>query len=202
MSSPNVPPATPSAATSGNVAPAADEEVVFYEGSPKLRGETRLLLTCSLIALVILGIGFVIGHFVFEGHWGRAWLPLLICLLLAIGVILLPSLLVKRNKYRISNYRIDHEQGLLSKRIDSIELWHVEDVRMDQSFFDRMLGVGTVSIHSNDRTNPVLPLRSLPEPRKIFDAIKQRVIAVKRQRGVLKIDGGGADLAPDAHHGS
>jgi hypothetical protein len=113
-------------------------------------------------------------------------------------VLFLPALLVKRNKYRISNYRIDLETGLLNKRIDTIELWHVDDVRLDLSVFDRILGVGTISVHSNDATTPVLALRSLPEPRKLFDQIKQRVIAVKRQRGVLKVDGGtiGHDPTP------
>jgi hypothetical protein len=33
-------------------------------------------------------------------------------------------------------------------------------------------------------------VRGLPKPRPIFDALKQRIIAVKRQRGVIKMDVG------------
>lgn len=172
--------------STSNVSPAPDVEVVFYEGSPKLRGELGLVFKCVASALIVLAIG--VALFAYTNAY--AWLSLLVGILVALLVLILPLLLVRKNRYKISNYRIDYEQGLFSKRIDTIELWHVDDVQMRQGVIDRMLGVGTINIHSNDATNPVLPLRSLPEPRKLYDAIKQRVIAVKRQRGVIKMDGG------------
>jgi membrane protein YdbS with pleckstrin-like domain len=172
----------------GNVAAAPDQETVFYEGAPKLRGEVGLLATCVAIAAVVLAIP-ILTHV--ARAEGAPWWLWLVGIVVALLVLVLPTLLVRKNRYRISNYRIDHEEGLLSKRIDTIELWHVDDVRMEQSVIDRMVGVGTIHIHSNDPTSPVLPLRSLPEPRKLLDAIKQRIIAVKRQRGVMKFDGGG-----------
>ena len=171
---------------SSNVSPAPDVEEIFYEGSPKLRGEIPLLFQCFLAAAVVAAIAVLLTMFVASFPWWGTAIGVVIALL----VLVLPILLVRKNRYRISNYRIDYEQGLLSKRIDTIELWHVDDVQMRQGVIDRMLGVGTINVHSNDATNPVLPLRSLPEPRKLYDAIKQRVIAVKRQRGVVKFDGG------------
>lgn len=185
----------------GNVAAAHDQETVFYEGSPKLRGEFGLLFKCVCAAAVLLAIP-IVAHLI--QHYAIWWLYL-IGVVAAIGVMVLPAILVRRDKYRISNYRIDHEEGLLSKRIDTIELWHVEDVDMEQSLMDRIFQVGTIHIHSSDPTSPVLALRSLPEPRKLLDAIKQRIIAVKRQRGVVKFDGGGphADAADvGIHHHS
>lgn len=169
-----------------NVSPSPDVEVVFYEGSPKLRGELALVFQCFVAAAVVIGIG--VGLFMFIENF--PWWGLAIAIVIGLLVLILPLLLVRKNRYKISNYRIDYEQGLISKRIDTIELWHVDDVQMRQGVIDRMLGVGTINIHSNDATNPILPLRSLPEPRKLYDAIKQRVIAVKRQRGVIKMDGG------------
>ena len=43
---------------------------------------------------------------------------------------------------------------------------------------------------SHDETTPKLELHGLPDPRVIFENLKQRVIAVKRQRGVIKMDVG------------
>jgi hypothetical protein len=43
---------------------------------------------------------------------------------------------------------------------------------------------------SNDKTTPQLVLHGLPKARPLFDALKQRIIAVKRQRGVIKMDVG------------
>ena len=175
----------------GNVSATQDQEVVFYEGSPKLRGESGLIAKCLIVALVLALIPFVLYYARSDNPDNSivTWTAV-ICGLLALLVLLLPMMLVRKNRYRISNYRIDHEQGLLSKRIDTIELWHVEDVRMNQGLLDRMLGVGTINVRSNDSTSPMLPLRSLPQPRQLYDTIKQRVIAVKRQRGVVKFSGG------------
>ena len=53
-----------------------------------------------------------------------------------------------------------------------------------------MLGVGTITVISHDDTTPRLQLKSLPKARPLFDQLKQRVIAVKRQRGVIKMDVG------------
>ena len=77
---------------------------------------------------------------------------------------------------------------MLAKRIDTLELWHVEDITFNQSMMDRLMRVGTITIISNDDTTPRLALHSVPNPRPLFEALKQRVIAVKRQRGVIKMD--------------
>ena len=63
---------------------------------------------------------------------------------------------------RVTNYRIDYERGLLSKNIDTLELWHVEDLRFHQSLVDRLLGVGNVTVISHDETMPHLVLRVCP----------------------------------------
>ena len=86
-------------------------------------------------------------------------------------------------------------RGILGKRIDTLELWHVEDIRFEQSFLDRILGVGNLMVVSHDDTTPKLMMHGLPDPRRLFETLKQRVIAVKRQRGVVKMDvGGHSDL--------
>jgi uncharacterized membrane protein YdbT with pleckstrin-like domain len=112
--------------------------------------------------------------------------------LLVIGVLLwiIPYLLTKSIRYRISNYRIDYERGLISKDISTLELWHVEDLSFHQSLLDRILNIGTIRVMSHDDSIPELRMRGLPDGRKIFEELKQRIIAVKRQSGVLKLDTG------------
>jgi len=118
------------------------------------------------------------------------WWVTLACVIIGILIMTIPWFLTKFIRYRISNYRIDYERGLLSKDIDTLELWHVEDINFHQSLLDRMLGVGTITVISHDDTTPRLQLKSLPKARPLFDQLKQRVIAVKRQRGVIKMDVG------------
>jgi membrane protein YdbS with pleckstrin-like domain len=161
--------------------PADDREEVYFHGSPMMRGELGKLLLLWLIAVAIAGAAV---------YFQPPWYVITGCIVVAIVIALVPWIMTKMHRYRISNYRIDFEHGLLSKRIDTLELWHVEDISFQQSLSDRMLGVGTITIVSHDRTTPRLELKSLPNPRPLFDSLKQRIIAVKRQRGVIKMDVG------------
>jgi membrane protein YdbS with pleckstrin-like domain len=162
--------------------PPDDTEVVYFEGSPQIRGELASMFGWWLLALAL--IAAAIGALVMAWSW---WI-VPICIVLAMTVIVIPIMLAKSTRYRITNYRIDLERGILSKSIDTLELWHVDDINLRQSLIERMLGVGTITIHSNDDTTPHLRLHSLPDPRPLFDSLKQRIISVKRQRGVLKMD--------------
>ena len=111
-------------------------------------------------------------------------------LVLAAAVMAIPIVQIRSVHYRINNYRIDYERGLFSKDIDTLELWHVEDLKFHQSLPDRVLRIGSIIVVSHDESTPRLLLRALPNPRPVFETLKQRIITVKRQRGVIKLDAG------------
>ena len=62
--------------------------------------------------------------------------------------------------------------------------------RKPHSIIDRIVNTGDITILSHDDTTPRLELFGVPNPRPLFENLKQRVIAVKRQRGVIKMDTG------------
>lgn len=165
--------------------PADDREEVYFQGSPRLRGEVVRVGTYWLIGLLML-VGGVALLFT-----GPKWLPWYVALVIALAGIVLgiwPVLVARTTRYRISNYRIDFERGIFSKRIDTLELWHVNDIDFRQSLLERILDVGRITVISGDDTTPALALRGIPQPRRVFESLKQRIIAVKRQRGVIKMD--------------
>jgi len=118
------------------------------------------------------------------------WWAYVAAVVVGIALFLVPWLRVKAIGYRITNYRIDYEKGLIGRTIDTLELWHIDDVRFRQSIWDRLVGVGNITVASDDESTPLLELRSLPNSKSLFETLKQRVIAVKRQRGVIKMDTG------------
>lgn len=168
--------------------PADDREIIYYEGSPLVRGELGRIFACALVAAGLIAAAIYL-------YWYRnppvipGW-AVPVMFLLAVGFLLVPYVLTRMRRYRISNYRIDFERGLLSKRIDTLELWHVDDISFQQGLLDRIFNVGQITVISDDKTTPRLEIEGLPNPRPIFDSLKQRVIAVKRQRGVIKMDVG------------
>jgi membrane protein YdbS with pleckstrin-like domain len=145
------------------------------------------MLLWDLAGLVLLAIPIANWvHF----HWDWPWWVGLF--LIAIGILLfcMPMLLRKTLRYRITNYRIDITTGVLSRNVETLELWHVEEPRLHQSFFNRLMGVGSITLTSHDANMPKMVLVGLPKPQELFRLIEQRVIAVKRQPGVMKVDAG------------
>lgn len=173
--------------------PADDTEQIYFEGSPLLRAEIgRGIFWIFLgILLIALPIAAALRHWDENAiHRRLPWWLFLAVAVVGLLMFLIPWLKVKSVRYRISNYRIDFQRGLIGRRIDTMEMWHIEDVSFYQSILDRILGVGSITVLSHDDTNPKLVLRGLPNPRSLFDSVKQRIIAVKRQRGVVKMDTG------------
>ena len=168
-----------------DVRPTGDTEEIYYHGTPRLRGEMAMLLGWGIPGALLVAA----AAWWFFRPWENQprWWGLIA---LAVGLMLMwiPIIVNKFVRYRISNYRIDYEKGLLGKKIETLELWHVDDIEFEQSFFDRVMGVGKIIVFSNDKTTPKLELKGLPNPRPLFESLKQRVIAVKRQRGVIKMD--------------
>jgi uncharacterized membrane protein YdbT with pleckstrin-like domain len=165
-----------------------DPEVVFFEGSPNVRGEVGLLMGCFAAFLILVSIPFVIHYFRPDRlpWWG--WLLFFVA---GIGVMAFPPLWVKRLRYRISNSRIDTREGLLTIREGTIWLWKVDDVQMTRTIIDRLLGVGSIVVIANDPTTPKLTLRSLPDPSPFFEQLKKHVDTAKRKRRIMQIEGGG-----------
>ena len=163
-----------------------DDEIVYFDGRPTLRSDQFKAMAWVVLGIVLIALPIVAWHFM----WGWPWWVGLICVAMGLGAIIAPWLAIISTRYRITNYRIDYERGILTKRIDTLELWHVDDIKFEQGLLDRMMNVGSLTVLSNDKTTPRLELHGVPTPREIFDALKQRIIAVKRQRGVIKMDMG------------
>ena len=163
--------------------PADDREEVYYEGSPLLRGDLLKLFGWGLLAGALIAGGIALCYWAY-------WIVGVVLVVIGILALFVPVVLVRSTRYRISNYRIDYERGIFSRRIDTLELWHVEDIRFSQSLLDRIMSVGNIEVISHDETTPKLMLHGLPNPRNVFDQLKQRIISVKRQRGVIKMDMG------------
>ena len=181
---PGIPPSTTS--PTGAVG-APDQEIVYYEGRPLLRADQAKAAFWLIVGVVLIALPILAS--IFEWQWWRTWMTIA-AIIVAILAFVLPWLIMRTTRYRITSYRIDFERGIITKKIDTLELWHVDDIKFEQGLLDRMMNVGSITVISNDRTTPKLELDGIPDPRRIFDALKERVIAVKRQRGVIKMDMG------------
>lgn len=179
-----IPPPNPASDPAPHAPPDADEEV-YFEGSPVVRSELFKAIGFCILGIFLFALP-ILAHVYHWSFW-NGWVTLG-CIIVGLCVIIIPILRVRSTRYRITNYRIDYEYGILARQADTLELWHVEDISLHQTLLDRILDTGTISVISTDHVMPKLQMQGLHNPRPIFDSLKQRIIAVKRQRGVIKMD--------------
>jgi uncharacterized membrane protein YdbT with pleckstrin-like domain len=92
-----------------------------------------------------------------------------------IGVLILLAwyLQAKASKLSVFENEIHYEKGLLSKVHSELSIAGIRTVRVKQSFFDRIFGVGTIEIFTAG-DNPEIVVSGLPDPNKVREIIKLR----------------------------
>ena len=64
---------------------------------------------------------------------------------------------------RLTTQRFMHKKGVLRCVANQILLVDIDDVAYEQGLLDRFVNVGTITLHSNDPSDPVLPLRGIDD---------------------------------------
>ena len=85
-------------------------------------------------------------------------------------------------RYRMSEDRLFLSTGFFTIRDDEILLYRVRDIGLKMTLWQRIFGVGTVTILSSDKTLPTLVLKNIKQPRMIKEKIHQQVEEMKLRR--------------------
>ena len=70
----------------------------------------------------------------------------------------------------LSGDKLRYESGFLSKTTRSIQLSKIQDVRVDQSIAQRMLGAGDISIETAGETSR-LTMHNVDRPQEVADYV-------------------------------
>jgi uncharacterized membrane protein YdbT with pleckstrin-like domain len=127
----------------------------------------------------------------FEGR--PALVPSVGVLLLAIvtlGLWLLPRLWSRGSKlYRVTTRRIVVETGVLSKRLEQIDLYRIADYTVDRPFGQRMLGTGNLLLKTFDKSMPELDVHEIKtDVVALYEKLRVATEAEKTRRGVRMVD--------------
>ena len=85
-------------------------------------------------------------------------------------------------RYRMSEDRLFLSTGFFTTRDDEVLLYRVRDISLTITLWQRIFGVGTVTIISSDKTMPTLVLKNIKQPRMIKEKIHQQVEEMKIRR--------------------
>lgn len=100
-------------------------------------------------------------------------------------------------RYAMSEDRLFVSVGFLNLKDDEVLLYRVRDIDTKRSLGQRILGVGTVTVVSSDKTMPNLVLKNIKNPIAVKEMIHQQVEEMKIRRRVRlgEIMGAGIDDA-------
>lgn len=83
--------------------------------------------------------------------------------------------------YRITDERILITQGLLGKATENIELIRIQDMAYSQSFSERLINVGDITIRSHDSSNPVFQLKNISNPGDVHEILRRAILSARKK---------------------
>jgi len=110
--------------------------------------------------------------------------------LLTLGLWLLPRWWHRGSKlYRITTRRIVVETGVLSKRLEQIDLYRIADYAVERPFGQRVMGTGNLLLKTFDKSTPELNVHEIAtDVVALYEKLRSATEAEKSRRGVRMVD--------------
>jgi membrane protein YdbS with pleckstrin-like domain/DNA-directed RNA polymerase subunit RPC12/RpoP len=126
----------------------------------------------TLLLAVLFPVAAVVLIFVLTAH--PAVKGGIVVAGLVLGLAFFLVVLVKRYSllYRLSTQRLFVNRGLVSRRVEEIELFRIRDIDSVQNLLERILGYGRVNVFSTDATTPKFELSGITDPLAVKDTIR------------------------------
>lgn len=103
-------------------------------------------------------------------------------------------------RYSLSEDRLFYERGLLNLKADEVLLYRVQDLELTMTLGQRIFGVGTVCVHSSDKSIPHLDLKNVKNPREVKELIHRSVEEAKNRRRMRATELLGREDGPSYHN--
>jgi membrane protein YdbS with pleckstrin-like domain len=159
---------------------------VLYDGSPSWLAFLAYYVLGGLGTLLIPVIFNMIGR---QASATSSTRVLFVLIPLAAAAVYFAILHLYRRsiRFRVTTTNIETERGVLSKKIDVLEMWRCRDVRYKQSFVDRILGIAHIEIFTTDATSPHIEIVGLPASRQLFEQLRDNIEIQRQSKNVYGV---------------
>jgi len=176
-------PAAPFAREAGKGADV--ERKMLYDGSPSWKAYLGHYLAAIVLALAVMAIALAVSGSAAATKTKvlDVMLPVVIATVYCFGI----TFYRKSIRFRVTNTVIEYERGMLSKRIDVLQLWRVRDVVYKQNLVDRILGIAHVEVVAQDTTNPDMEIVGMPASRQLFEQLRDSIEIQRQSKNVFGV---------------
>ena len=87
-------------------------------------------------------------------------------------------------RYSLSEDRLFLSVGFFSIKDEEVLLYRIRDINTSRSLWQRLFGVGTVTVASSDKTMPTITLKNIRNPLDVKELIHEQVEEMKIRRRV------------------
>lgn len=95
----------------------------------------------------------------------------------------------RQTHYRITTQRIIIEHGILSKRMDQVDTYRINDFVVERPFGQRLMGTGNIGLTSIDRSNPEMRIAQIKtDVLALYEQLREATEEQKIRRGVRTLD--------------
>ena len=86
--------------------------------------------------------------------------------------------------YGFSNDRLFIKTGIFSVKEDEVRLYRITDLSLTRSFWQRIMGMGSIKIYSGDQSLGDFTLINIKEPEKIKEQLSELVETERQKKRV------------------
>lgn len=87
-------------------------------------------------------------------------------------------------RYALSEDRLFISVGFFSVKDEEVLLYRVRDISVQRTLWQRMFGVGTITISSSDKSTPIIVLKNIKDPLEVKELIHENVEENKINRRI------------------
>lgn len=133
-----------------------------------LRTHVKAILLALVWAVVLLALLVLLWWFTRGQEQYVLIMTVAGALALALGIwlVVLPILRWNAERYVVTTRRVSHRTGILSRAGRDIPLHRINDIALDKSLLDRMLGCGTLVISDATQQRGMV-LRDVPDVERV-----------------------------------
>jgi hypothetical protein len=108
--------------------------------------------------------------------------------ILVVLIVLYKTAALKSVHYEVTADRIEWARGIFSRKIDNLDTFRIVDMKLHRSLFDCLVGIGTVTLITKDKTDPEFEFQKVKQPRALYDVLKKASLEADRKQGVIHIE--------------